>query len=81
MITALHDCFQLYYLGQEYPNGSLWFHEQLKKAFAKNAHETNEETIKSLIERGEYVAKEIETLYALRKYRAMKQRYEKGEAE
>jgi len=40
--------------------------------------ETDETVIKSLIEKGEYVVKEIEALYALRKYRAMKQRYYEG---
>uniref|UniRef100_A0A915D1H6 Glutamine-dependent NAD(+) synthetase n=1 Tax=Ditylenchus dipsaci TaxID=166011 RepID=A0A915D1H6_9BILA len=65
----------LYYLGKEYPNGSLWFHERLKKAFAKNMLEKDDEKIKELIGRGEYVVKEIEALYALKKYRALKNRY------
>ncbi|KAI1724995.1 complex 1 protein (LYR family) domain-containing protein [Ditylenchus destructor] len=65
----------LYHLGKEYPNGSLWFHERLKKAFARNTNETDEEKIRQLIDRGNYVSKEIEALYSLRKYRAMKQRY------
>lgn len=33
------------------------------------------EKIKQLIARGEFVIKELEALYFLRKYRAMKQRY------
>ena len=33
------------------------------------------EKIKELIARGEFVMKELEALYFLRKYRAMKQRY------
>jgi len=33
------------------------------------------EKIKELIERGKFVMKELEALYFLRKYRAMKQRY------
>jgi len=65
----------LYYLGKEYPNGSLWFHDRLKKAFSKNITETDEQTIRELIDRGNYVVKEVEQLYKLRKYRAMKLRY------
>lgn len=62
-------------MGKEYPNGSLWFHTRLKKVFAKNAAETDPEKIKELISRGEYVVKEIEALYSLKKYRTLKSRY------
>lgn len=48
---------------------------RLKKAFAKNAGERDEQKIRELIDRGNYVVKEIEALYKLRKYRAMKSRY------
>jgi len=68
----------LYYLGKEYPpypTGSLWFHERLKKAFARNVDVKDDEKVKELIARGEYVVKEIEALYSLKKYRAIKQRY------
>lgn len=41
----------------------------------RNSRETNPEAIQNLIGRGEYVVKELEALYALRKYRAMKKRY------
>ncbi|CAJ0944139.1 unnamed protein product, partial [Mesorhabditis belari] len=65
----------LYYMGKEYPNGSQWFHTRLKLAFARNSAETDPQKIEQLIQRGEFVVKEIEALYSLRKYRAMKQRY------
>lgn len=65
----------MYYLGREYPKGADWFLPRLKKAFEKNKDETDPEKIKMLIARGEFVVKEIEALYKLRKYRAMKQRY------
>ena len=65
----------LYYMGNEYPRGSLWFHERLKNAFARNREVEDEQKIRDLIKRGEYVVKELETLYHLRKYRAMRQRY------
>ncbi|XP_067860803.1 electron transfer flavoprotein regulatory factor 1-like [Heptranchias perlo] len=65
----------LLYLGKEYPKGADYFRDRLKKAFMKNKDVTDPEQIKQLIARGEFVIKELEALYYLRKYRAMKQRY------
>lgn len=80
----------LYHMGKEYPGGSKWFHDRLKLAFSRNKvkrmkqllatrihFQDVQETaqIEQLIARGEFVVKEIEALYSLRKYRAMKQRY------
>lgn len=76
-------------MGKEYPKGSLWFHDRLKNAFARNRDVQDEQKIRDLIKRGEYVVKvsldcilfelenlqELEALYQLRKYRAMKSRY------
>ncbi|CAP39867.1 Protein CBG23103 [Caenorhabditis briggsae] len=65
----------LYHMGKEYPGGSKWFHDRLKLAFSKNKEVRDEAQIEQLIARGEFVIKEIQALYSLRKYRAMKQRY------
>jgi len=65
----------LLYLGREYPKGGDYFRERLRAAFLKNKDERNPEQIKQMIARGEFVVKEIEALYYLRKYRAMKKRY------
>ncbi|XP_075066860.1 electron transfer flavoprotein regulatory factor 1 [Mixophyes fleayi] len=65
----------LLFLGREYPKGEIYFKERLRKAFLKNSHVTDPEKIRELIARGEFVIKELEALYFLRKYRAMKQRY------
>ncbi|KAF1750078.1 hypothetical protein GCK72_016624 [Caenorhabditis remanei] len=65
----------LYHMGKEYPGGSKWFHDRLKLAFSKNKNVEDPTQIEQLIGRGEFVVKEIEALYSLRKYRAMKQRY------
>ncbi|KHN81705.1 LYR motif-containing protein 5 [Toxocara canis] len=65
----------LYHLGKEYPKGSLWFHNKLKAAFWRNRHETDPEKIKALIAKGDFIIKELETLYYLRKYRTLRQRY------
>lgn len=76
--ALLRSCFsilQLLYLGREYPKGTTYFRERLKAAFTKNKDVTDPEKIQKLIERGEFVIKELEALYFLRKYRAMKKRY------
>lgn len=41
----------------------------------RNSAERDAGKIEQLIGRGEFVVKELEALYALRKYRAMKRRY------
>uniref|UniRef100_A0A803J9T2 Electron transfer flavoprotein regulatory factor 1 n=1 Tax=Xenopus tropicalis TaxID=8364 RepID=A0A803J9T2_XENTR len=66
---------KLLFLGREYPKGESYFRERLKRAFLKNKDVRDPEKIKELIGRGEFVIKELEALYFLRKYRAMKQRY------
>lgn len=70
-------CFvlKLLYLGREYPKGTVYFRERLKSAFLKNRDVTDPEKIRKLIDRGEFVIKELEALHFLRKYRAMKKRY------
>lgn len=67
---------KLLYLGREYPQGSAYFRERLKSAFLKNKDVTDPKKIQELVARGEFVIKELEALYFLRKYRAMKKRYE-----
>lgn len=71
---------QLLYLGRDYPAGERYFKAKLKNAFMKHRSETDPEKIKMLIARGEYVIKEVEALYMLRKYRTLKQRYYKDES-
>uniref|UniRef100_A0A915C9J9 Complex 1 LYR protein domain-containing protein n=1 Tax=Parascaris univalens TaxID=6257 RepID=A0A915C9J9_PARUN len=44
-------------------------------AFWRNRNETDPEKIKTLIAKGDFIVKELETLYYLRKYRTLKQRY------
>lgn len=41
----------------------------------KNKDVTDPEKIKKLIGHGEYIVKEIEALYMLKKYRTLKRRY------
>uniref|UniRef100_A0A8D0BKW8 Electron transfer flavoprotein regulatory factor 1 n=1 Tax=Salvator merianae TaxID=96440 RepID=A0A8D0BKW8_SALMN len=69
----------LLFLGKEYPKGGDYFRSRLKAAFLKNKDVKDPEKIKELIARGEFVIKELEALYFLRKYRALKQRYYEDE--
>lgn len=62
-------------MGKDYPKGYDYFKERLKKSFVKNKNEQNPERIKELLLLGDYVKKELEALYMLKKYRTLKQRY------
>ena len=66
---------ELLEMGKSYPLGYDYFRPRLHKAFMSQAHLQDEEKIKQGIERAEYVKKEIEALYYLKKYRSMRQRY------
>jgi 1,4-alpha-glucan branching enzyme len=65
----------LYFMGREYPSGAEKFRSQLNRAFARNKNISDPKEIKTLVERANYVVKELEALYKLRKYRTMKNRY------
>ncbi|XP_024150450.1 LYR motif-containing protein 5A isoform X2 [Oryzias melastigma] len=77
------EVFRLYknllYLGREYPKGAAYFRERLKSAFMKNKDVKDPEKIKALVAKGDFVIKELQALYYLRKYRAMKKRYYESE--
>ncbi|KAJ1526727.1 hypothetical protein ONE63_008307 [Megalurothrips usitatus] len=65
----------LVYLGRDYPLGWDYFRPRLKAAFLKNRDVTDPKVVDQLIDRGNFVVKEIETLYMLKKYRTLKKRY------
>lgn len=67
--------FKLQYLAREYPENPEKMRQKCHDAFMKNREETDPRNIKRLIYKGEYVCKELEALYSLKKYRAMKKRY------
>ncbi|KAM0716095.1 hypothetical protein Q7P37_008609 [Cladosporium fusiforme] len=75
---------QLLYMGREYPLGYDYFRPRLHKAFSAKADLQDEAEIRKGLEQAEYVKKdlfsetEIEALYYLKRYRALKQRYEKS---
>jgi len=62
-------------MGREYPAGYEYFRKRLRTAFLNNKEEIDQKKIDELIGRGEFVSKEIEALYMLRKYRTLKKRY------
>ncbi|KAI6240990.1 Complex 1 LYR protein domain containing protein [Aphelenchoides fujianensis] len=65
----------LYFMGREYPKGADWFHPRLHNAFVRNKNVEDPKLIEDLVKRAEFVVKELEALYSLRKYRALKERY------
>lgn len=65
----------LLHLGKDYPKGYDYFRAKLKSAFMKNRDLQDPKNIELMIARGNYVVKELEALYMLRKYRTLKKRY------
>jgi len=68
---------ELLNLGKAYPLGYEFFQPRLRKAFSSKAGLTVEAEIRTGIEKAEFVKKEIEALYYLKRYRALRQRYGK----
>jgi len=62
-------------MGKHYPLGYTYFRTRLHKAFMSQADLKDEEKIRQGIKRAEFVKKEIEALYFLKKYRWMKHGY------
>ena len=58
-----------------YPSGYEGFRAKAKAAFLKNQGVKDKQVINSLIDKGQYVIKELEAMYSLRKYRTLKSRY------
>lgn len=52
-----------------------YFKPKLKAAFMKNKDVKDPVEIEKLLDRGNYVVKELEALFMIRKYRALKKRY------
>lgn len=68
-------------MGREYPGGPEQFRTKCHNAFLRNRNETDPEKVSQMLKLGEYIVKELEALYSLRKYRAMKNRYYSDTAE
>ncbi len=63
------------YHGRDYPAGYDYFRLRLKKAFEKNKQASDAAEIAKLVARGEFVIKELDALYKLKKYRYLKRSY------
>lgn len=76
-IRVLQLYKRLIYLGHDWPQpqGYNWFRAKCNKAFSANKHIKNPDAVEKLIERGNFVEKEIQTLYYLKRYRTLKSRY------
>lgn len=62
-------------MGKDWPQGYDIFRKRLHKVFVRNSEETDPNKIEVMLKHGQFVVKEIEALYKLKKYRAMKRRY------
>jgi hypothetical protein len=76
MIPAVRDLYKrLIFLGREYPEGLPYIRKKLKAGFLKNREVTEASQIDVCLSRGEYIVKELEALYKLKKYRHLKKMY------
>ncbi|KAI1753420.1 complex 1 protein [Xylaria castorea] len=75
-VSLTHINVELLHLGKEYPLGFSYFRPRLHGAFMANAQIRSEEDIQKGIERAEFVKKEIEALYYLKRYRTLRKRYD-----
>lgn len=81
-----HPVLQTYktllYLGRTYPHsgGYRWFRERLYNAYKRNSGERSLEEVQKGIEKAKYVQREIEMLYYLKKYRALRRMYGDSQA-
>lgn len=66
---------QLIYMSRDYPKDPELLRSRCHNAFMKNSDVTDPQMIEELIGRGNYIVKELEALYMLKKYRTLKRRY------
>ena len=73
-MSMLYFSWKLLYLGREWPDGYTIFRDRCKRSFMRNI-DADQDKARQLVARGEFVIKEIEALYRLKKYRTLKKRY------
>ncbi|KEF60163.1 uncharacterized protein A1O9_05013 [Exophiala aquamarina CBS 119918] len=73
--TKASGLLELLEMGKHYPLGYTYFRTRLHKAFMSQSDIRDEEKIRQGIKRAEFVKKEIEALYFLKKYRWLKHGY------
>ncbi|TKA51352.1 hypothetical protein B0A53_05283 [Rhodotorula sp. CCFEE 5036] len=65
---------ELFYLAKEYPDPNYRATERLHKCFLAHVG-ADRERLEAGIAKADFIKRELEAMYSLRKYRAMKQRY------
>lgn len=66
-------------MGRDYPQGYDYFRKRCYNAFKKNKDVKDPKEIEMLIQRGDFVVRELNALYYLKKYRTLKRRYYSSE--
>ncbi|GAA6060362.1 hypothetical protein JCM10212_004546 [Sporobolomyces blumeae] len=69
---------ELFYLAKEYPDPNYPIHAKLHSCFLAHVG-ADRAKLEQGIHKAEFIKKELEALYSLKKYRAMKGRYYKDE--
>jgi len=69
----------LLHLGREYPQGYTYFRDRCHGAFLRNK-DLPPKQAEEWLAKGDYIVKELEALYMLKKYRTLKRRYYKEES-
>ncbi|GAA6011832.1 hypothetical protein JCM10207_004259 [Rhodosporidiobolus poonsookiae] len=65
---------ELFYLAKEYPDPSYPIHQKLHGCFLAHVG-ADEERLRAGLAKAEFIKKELEAMYSMRKYRAMKRNY------
>ena len=73
--AAINLYKRLHRIGRDYPDPKYAFLPKLRSMSAKWASETDEGKIQEYLKLGEWIYKETETLYSLKKYRTLRKRY------
>lgn len=64
----------LLYMGREYPQGYTYFRDRCHGAFLRNK-DLPPDQVEQWLGKGDYIVRELEALYMLKKYRTLKRRY------
>ncbi|RYF00068.1 MAG: hypothetical protein EOO41_00010 [Methanobacteriota archaeon] len=79
MHPAVRDLYKRFmYVGRDYPTGLPSVRTKVKAAFIANAQLRSEKDILLAVSRGRWWVNELIGVVQLRKYRAMRQRYDAG---
>ena len=68
-------CKRVLVTGRDYPLGLDWVRARAKAEMARNAHVQTEEDVKRAVAYGRFLHREMKAVIALKKYRAMRERY------